>query len=356
MSGLFGKATTPPAGFADAPNPNPAPPVVNQPQQGQPQQGQPQQGGEEGHFTPQTGMPQQQQQGVPAFEGAESGNVTEATPANPGQVQTQPPGQVQTQQPPAWRDVSGQPHTQQPGQVQTQTQQPPGQVQTQQPPQTQQQPPAQVQTQQPPQQMDAVALEARSAALDAREAKVIAEEARLAATGQNGGNPEQETETPSLLADIDEASLESEGERAIFKVAQGLENQLSEVTKQSQAAQRAADAMRTEQIIQNAMSQYGVTREELDRAYQETRNPDVNLLAQSILWQKGEAAKAEAQTQQGQQIQQQAHQARVQAASHITAAPGAQGANRTHTPPAGRGVTNPFDGEQVARAYRAFAP
>lgn len=329
MSGLFGRETTPPPGFGDAPNPGAAPP--------QPQQQQQQGGGEEGHFTQQTGMPGQQSNGVPAFEGAESGNVTESTPANPGQTQTQPPGQVQTQPP--------QTQTQPP----VQTQQPPVQTQTQPPGQTQQQPPPQTQ---PPQQMDAVALEAKSAALDAREAKLMAQEAHQAATAQNTETPAEET--PSLLADINEEELESEGEKTLFKVAQGLENKLNEATKQSESAQKAADAMQAEQVIQTAMAQYGVTREELEQAYQQTGNPDANLLAQSILWQKSQAAAAEAQTQQGLQTQHQAHQERVQSASHITSAPGAPGATRTHTPPAGRGVTNPFDGEQVAKAYRAF--
>ncbi|MEG9862131.1 MAG: hypothetical protein V6Z81_06470 [Parvularculales bacterium] len=308
MSGLFGRQTSPPEGFADAPNPNPgaAPPHQQQ-----------QHGGDEGHFTQQTGMPEQR--GVPDFEGAESGNVTQATPVNQQQTQVPP----QTQQVPP-------------------NQQPPPQTQ-----QTQQVPP----NQQPPA-MDAVALEVKQAALDAREAKLIAQEAQLATNSQN--TPEEEP-APSLLSDINEEGLESEGERMLFGVTKQLESELREARKTAEAAVKTADDMRADRIIQTAIAEYGVTREELDQAYQQTGNPDVNLLAQSILYQKSQAAQSQQQTQQGLQTQHEAHQQRVQSVQHITAAPGAQGATRTHNPPAGRGVTNPFDGVQVARAYKAFA-
>lgn len=322
MSGIFGKSTTPPAGFSDVPNPNPAVPPIQQ------QQG----GGEQGHFTQQTGMPEQRQDNVPAFEGAESGNVTESQPVT--HVNQQQGPQVNQQQQPPQVNQQQAPH-----------------VNQQQPPQVNQQQPPQVQQQQTPA-MDAVALEVKQAALDAREAKLMAQETRLA--NQNNLQNTPEEPPPSLLADIEEESLESEGERTLFKVAQQLETQLNETKKTADAAVKSADDMRADQIIQSAIAQYGVTREELDQAYQQTGNPDVNLLAQSILWRKSQTAQSQEQTQQGLQTQHVAHQERVQSVQNITGAPGAPGATRTYTPPPRRGVTNPYDGEQVARVYRAF--
>lgn len=322
MTGIFGKQTTPPPGFDGSGDPNAT---------GQPGVA-PIGSGEEGHFNPgaiPNGQPPNTNPGVPAFEGAESGGITESQPTNPN---AQPPADPNNAQPPA---------------------QPPGQPPTD----PNAQPPADPNNAQPPAatQFDALALETKQAQLDAREAVVIAREAQIAV---NGGNtaPGEATpaEEPSLLSDIDPENLESDGEKALFQVAQGLEKELRDTKKAASVADETARSMQAETRIQAAMETYGVTREELDTKFQQTGVGNVEVLAQSVAFDKSQKEKAEAPTNAGQQLQNVAQQERTQSVSRIGGSQGAPNPTQPGTQSRGRGVTNPYDGAQVARVYRAF--
>ena len=212
--------------------------------------------------------------------------------------------------------------------------------------------------------MESLALEVKEAQLQAKEAELIAREAQLSAQGQSNANSgeESEPEPPaSVLAEVNPEELESEGERILFGVAQKLEGNLNETRqqllateKQAQEAATAAQQMELESNITRVMGKYGVSRSELETKFNETgqsvRNLDV--LAQSILYDKN-------QTQSGTTQTKKAQASRTQAASKVGGNTGAPGANReqeANTGPRGGGKINYRDGAQIAQHYTGMIP
>lgn len=310
MSRLFGTQTTPPPGFLAEGALGDLDMTGQQQQDGDPSG---QQGGE---------------QGVPPFEGAESGNITELGDPN-GQHQQQignPNGQQN----------GGDPNNGQQGDPDSESAETPGV-------------------------MDAVALSVKEAALSAKEAELAAKEAQLAA-GQHNGQQDanQDPEPPkSRLEGIDLESLESEGERALFKVVQELEQDLTAAQQQSEQATLDAEEIKFESQISATMEEFGVSRGELESKFKETGGLVRHLptLAKSVLHDRQVTEKTQQGRAAGQQKQQQAQQERTQSASQISGASGAAGANRntTENGPRGGGKINPRDGAQIAQFYGAFA-
>ena len=295
---VFGRQTTAPPGMANEPNPTQ---------------------GNNAKFS--TGNEQGQEQGdqgtVPVYEGAESGNVTDSVPVNQGNEQGQGQGQEQNQ-------GNEQGNEQNQGQEQ-------GQEQVT--------------------QIDPVALALRETSIEAREAKLAAEEAKFYAQNNpsNPNTPPPEEEK-SILADIDEESFESEGERTLFNVAKQLETELKSATQKADAAELEAARVRSDSNINRVVSQYDVTEAELIDKYNQTGVGDLDTLAKSILFEKGQTAQSQGQANQG--VQTRTNNVTKQGASNNSGAP-----NNTTTQnqePVKRGVTNPFDGAQVAQKYQAF--
>ena len=212
--------------------------------------------------------------------------------------------------------------------------------------------------------MESLALEVKEAQLQAKEAELIAREAQLSAQGQSNANSgeESEPEPPaSVLAEVNPEELESEGERILYGVAEKLEGNLNETRqqllateKQAQEAAAAAQQMELESNITRVMGKYGVSRSDLETKFQETgqsvRNLDV--LAQSIIFDKN-------QTQSGTDQTKKAQASRTQAVSKVGGNTGAPGANRegeSNTGPRGGGKINYRDGAQIAQHYRGMTP
>ena len=196
--------------------------------------------------------------------------------------------------------------------------------------------------------LDPMRLDLREAQLDAKEAKLIAEEARLYSQ-QNGnqgqGTTEQET-FKSILTDIDPESFESEGERALFNVAQTLEKDLHNTKIQVANAEDTSKTVMAEANISRVTGQYDVTRAELDTEFQRTGVRDIESLAKNILFDRGETEKSRVASSKGQQK-------RTKSVSKVASGDGASTAKRTTTTK-GRGLVNPFDGAATAEKYSAF--
>ena len=321
MSGIFGKKTTAPAGFEGTPAAAPAPDPNAQ-------------GG--GDPNAQGGDPNAQS--VPEFEGAESGGVADSRPVtipDPNRIFNANNGggdpNAQGGNP---NNGGGDPNAQggdpnaQGGDPNAQST--PG--------------------------MESVALQAKEAALAAKESELAAKEAAFAATQQNGGESEEETPA-SVFGDIDPETLESEGEKVLLEAGRKIEEQLQaankrveDAEKQAQEATNSSDDLKFENDLRQVQAQYGVTRAELETAYQNSggRVRDLDTLAKGVLFDK-------AQANAGPTTQEQAKRERTQGASQITGSPNtAQGANRnTGQGPRGN-IKNVFDGAEVAKYFRAF--
>jgi len=315
MSGIFGR-TVQPTGTADA--------LIGTTQTTQ--SNQEEQGG---------GQSQQQNQGVPPFEGNESGNVSESEPSGQNGNSQQ-------------NDNSQQNNNSQEGD------------------QNQQQGnPQQGNPQQSSAQFDPAAAYAIQVA---NEAKVAAQVAQQLA--QHQSTPVEEDTFEEITFDdvIDEEELVSDGEKKLVsftkKLVDGINTtrkELHETKKQLQAAEDTSERTNTEFEIQRAMQHYNVTRAELESAFQRSngRVQDVNILAESALY-------ARIVQQQNQQQQEQV-QTQVQEATENrgknTGVVGQQqssnsnnGTSTTNTDePRGGGKLNPFDGASIAQHYSAFA-
>jgi hypothetical protein len=195
--------------------------------------------------------------------------------------------------------------------------------------------------------LDPMRLDIREAQLDAKEAKLIAEQTRLISeqnSNQGQGNTEQEV-FKSILADIDPEGFESEGERALFQVAQTLEKDLHDTKIQVADATHTSNTVLAETNISRVMSQYDVTRAELDTQFQRTGVRDMESLAKNVLFDRGETEKSRVASSKGQQR-------RTKSVSKVASGEGSSTAKRTTTE--GRGIINPFRGEDVAKKYKAF--
>ena len=195
--------------------------------------------------------------------------------------------------------------------------------------------------------LDSMRLDLREAQLDAKEAKLVAEEARLYSR-QNGNQRQEATEQDtfkSILADIDPEGFESEGERALYTVAQTLEADLHKTKIQVADATETSNTVMAEANISRVTGQYDVTRAELDTEFQRTGVRDIESLAKNILFDRGETEKSRVASSKGQQK-------RTKSVSKVASGDGASTAKRTTTK--GRGIINPFIGEDVANKYDAF--
>ena len=195
--------------------------------------------------------------------------------------------------------------------------------------------------------LDPLRLDIREAQLESREAKLIAEQARLYSQ-QNGQGPEttEQDTFKSILADIDPEAFESEGERALFNVAQTLEKDLHNTKIQVANAEDTSKTVMAEANISRVTGQYDVTRAELDTEFQRTGVRDIESLAKNILFDRGETEKSRVASSKGQQK-------RTKSVSKVASGDGASTAKRTTTTK-GRGLVNPFDGAATAEKYSAF--
>lgn len=317
MSGIFGRSQQP-SGTADA--------LIGTTQTTPPGQ----QGGDPGQ---QQGDPNQ---GVPPFEGATSGNVTESQPAQGNE----------------------QPGDQDPNQNQNQQQGDPNQNQQQSDPNQQQQ----------TVQFDPATAYAIQVA---NEAKVAAEVARQLAEKETAPSEEEIFEELSYDDEFDPEELVSDGEKKLAKkLIDGLNTtrrelhdtrkQLKVAENKVKAAEDNAQNTNLEFEIQRAMTHYGVTRAELETAYQRSNGKveDLNILAESALYARL-AQKQQQQNQQQLQSQvQQATQERGQETKVVgqqQSNSGNQGTQSNQDGPRGGGKLNPFDGASIAQHYSAFA-
>lgn len=284
------------------------------------------------HTSPPGGDPNQQggsHTGVPPFEGAESGNVTESEPV--GQGDENPQGDANPQD-------------------DTNQEQPQGDANPQQ-----------------PAQFDPATVYAIQVA---NEAKVAAEVARQLYAQKNSTPAEEDTfEEISILEEFNEEELVSDGEKKLVSVAKKLEEglnttrkELHDTKKQLAVAENNAQNTSLEFDIQRAMTHYGVTRAELETAYQRSNGKveDLNILAESALY----ARLAQQQQKENQQQLQNKVQQSTQDRGQQTGVVGQQQSNSGNTGttqqgdadgPRGGGKLNPFDGTEIAKHYSAFA-
>lgn len=293
---VFGRETTPPPGMTDVPNPNQ---------------------GIAGKAKFSTDQTTETTQTVPDFEGTESGVVTDSEPVSTQETETETTETTETTQETETNDESGQ--------TSESTE------------------------------FDPLQLELKAAQLEAREAKVMAQEAQL--SSRNNGAPPQEQqeeeEFKSMLDEIDPESLESEGERSLFKVAQALEEKLHTTEKQAQEASLESQRVRADANINRVLSEYDVSEAELEEKFAVTGVRDLDTLAKSILWDKAQTQTTKTQVKQGQQK-------RTTQVSKIAASGNSGASNNTtennETGKRTNGNVNPFDGAQVSKFFQAFHP
>lgn len=275
--------------------------------------------------TTQTTPPEKE--GVPAFEGTESGKVTESEPAQNGGDQDQGNDGNQNQG----------------DQTQVQNGSQPQQIQFD---------PA-----------TAYAIQA------ANEAKVAAEVARQLAQQSVTSTEDEDTfEEISILGEFSDDELVSDGEKRLVSAAKKLEEglnttrkELAATQKQLKAAEDNASKTNIEFEIQRAMTHYGVTRAELETAYQRSNGKveDLNILAESALYARiAHQQQQQTQTQVQTQVQK-ATEERGQESSVVGQQQSSNGNNGTQTTstdgPRGGGKLNPFNGAEIAKHYSAFA-